>query len=434
MTIAVYMTTLGCPKNRVDSEKTLWTLVRAGARITLNEEEADLLLVNTCGFVTDAKEESIERVLELAEVKKRRPQAKLAVMGCLSERYREELGERIPEIDHLYGVHELDKLARELAGGHEAGMFLDPETLTERTLTTPAGWAYLKVAEGCSNTCSFCAIPMIRGPYRSRAAADVLEEAARLAARGVVELNLVAQDTTLYGADLKQKNGLATLIRDLATIDGIEWIRIMYMYPPLLDDHLLETMASTDKVAPYFDIPLQHASDKVLGLMGRKETGRSIRELVARVRGAIPGAAIRSAFILGFPGETEEDFDRLMEFLEEARLDHVGGFVYSPEEGTSAVKLTGRPPEEVGEERLGRLMETQRDISRELTQGRIGMETDVLVQGLDSEENLVIGRAPWQAPEVDGCVILDSVEAAPGEIIRLKITGATDYDLIASAE
>ncbi|MDH5639357.1 MAG: 30S ribosomal protein S12 methylthiotransferase RimO, partial [Nitrospinota bacterium] len=367
MTIAVYMATLGCPKNRVDSEKTLWTLARAGAKITLNEEEADLLLVNTCGFVTGAKEESIDRVLELAEVKKRRPNARLAVMGCLSERYRKELAERIPEIDHLYGVHELDKLARELGGGQESGAFLDPETLTERTLTTPAGWAYLKIAEGCSNTCSFCAIPMIRGPYHSRATADVLEEARRLADRGVVELNLVAQDTTLYGADMKQKNGLATLIRGLADIDGVEWIRVMYMYPPLLDDHLLEAMASSNKVAPYFDIPLQHASDRILDQMGRKETGRSIRELVSRVRRAIPGAAIRSAFIVGFPGETEEDFGQLTEFLEEARLDHVGGFVYSPEEGTSAEKLPGRPPEEVAEERLGRLMEAQRDISAELT-------------------------------------------------------------------
>ena len=432
MTIAVYMTTLGCPKNRVDSEKTLWALTRAGARITLDEEEADLLLVNTCGFVTDAKEESIERVLELAEVKARRPKAKLVVLGCLSERYRAELAERIPEIDYLYGVHELDKLAHELMADKE-GAYLDPEALTERTLTTPSGWAYLKIAEGCSNTCSFCAIPMIRGPYASRSAGTIVEEARHLAARGVREVNLVAQDTTLYGADLKQKNGLASLLGQIAAVDGIEWIRVMYMYPPLLDDHLIETMAAIPKVVPYFDVPLQHASDKILGLMGRKETGRSIRSLVARIRAAFPGAAIRTAFIVGFPGETEKDFGQLLEFVQEARLDHVGAFIYSPEEGTSAASLKARPSATVAGGRLERLMTAQREISAELTLAKTGLITDVLVEGLDPEENLVTGRAPWQAPEVDGCVILDGVEAGPGQIVRLEITGATDYDLIASS-
>ena len=432
MSVTVFLSALGCPKNRVDSEKTLWALEEAGARITLDQTEADLLLVNTCGFVTGAKEESIEKTLELAEVKKLNPGARLAVMGCLSERYRDELKKRIPEIDHIYGVHELERLVQELAGGPPHEKPMDPEQMTHRTLTTPPGWAYLKIAEGCSNTCSFCAIPMIRGPYRSRDAETIFQEAQGLAQRGVKELNVVAQDTTLYGADLKLKNGLAGLVQRLAGLEQIEWIRLMYLYPPLLDNHLLETMAGNKKAAPYFDIPFQHASDKILKMMNRKETGGSIRELVARVRRTVPGAAIRSAFIIGFPGETEEDFELLLSFIKEARLDHVGAFVYSPEENTGAVKLKGRPAARVARERLERLMAAQREISMEILAAQVGSEQSVLVEGFDPDESLLTGRTARQAPEVDGCVILDGVEAAPGQMVRVKITGALDYDLVGS--
>ncbi len=427
----VYMETLGCPKNRVDSERTIFALSRAGAELVTDETCADILIVNTCGFVSDAKEESIDRILSLAKEKETRKNVKLAVMGCLSERHRDEIKKLIPEIDFLYGVDELETIVKEVGGG-AAETYPDPDKLS-RIITTSPYWAYLKISEGCSNTCSFCSIPAIRGPYKSRAIKDVVAEAVQLATQGVKEIILVAQDSSLYGADIRESDGLLRLLKKLGKIAGLAWIRVMYLYPALVTDRLLDVFAVEEKVVPYFDIPFQHISNVVLKSMKRPETGSLIRGLVRRIRSQIPDAAIRSSFILGFPGETEEHFEELLEFLEDAKLDHVGAFTYSPEEGTSAFLLPGRVDDDVAEDRLERLMDAQRKISEENLKEKIGLTLDVLVDGVDPDENLLTGRIKTQAPEVDGVVILDAVEVDSGSIVPVRITGATDYDLIGEA-
>lgn len=425
------MVSLGCPKNQVDSERALWALRQAGLTPVTEGEDADILLANTCGFIEAAKEESIEAILELARIKDGRPGVRLAVMGCLSERYRDELTAEIPEIDHIYGTANLPDIARDLAPG-AANVIPDPDA-APREISAASGWAYLKIAEGCSNKCSFCVIPSIRGAYRSRDKASLIAEAESLAARGVKEIVLVAQDTTLYGADLKHKNGLESLVRGLTEINGIRWIRTLYMYPALVDGSLLDAFAGEEKIVPYFDIPLQHASDRILRTMARPETGASIRQLIEKIRTKIPEAAIRASFILGFPGETDEDFEEVMRLAEEARFDHLGAFVYSPEEGTSAYGMSGAVEKAVAEERLDILMNRQKLISSEIARGKIGAVEDVIVELPDPAEPILTGRLKTQAPEIDGQVILDSVEAAPGEIITVRITGATDYDLVGEA-
>lgn len=427
----VYMETLGCPKNRVDSERTIFALNRAGAELVTDETCADILIVNTCGFVSDAKEESIDRILALAEEKKARKNVKLAVMGCLSERHRDEIKELIPEIDFLYGVDELETIVKEVGGG-ATETYPDPDKLS-RIITTSPYWAYLKISEGCSNTCSFCSIPSIRGPYKSRAIKDIVAEAEQLALQGVKELILVAQDSSLYGADIRESDGLLQLLKKLGKIDGLAWIRVMYLYPALVTDRLLNVFATEEKVAPYFDIPFQHISNAVLKRMKRPETGSLIRSLVKRIRSQMPNSAIRSSFIVGFPGETEEDFDELLAFLKDVKLDHVGAFIYSPEEGTTAFLLPDRVDGAVAEDRLERLMDAQRKISEENLKKKTGLTLDVLVDGIDPDENLLTGRIKTQAPEVDGVVILDAVDAVPGSIIPVRITGVTDYDLIGEA-
>lgn len=425
----VFVVSLGCPKNTVDSERVIWSLHNAGMEITTDESLADVLLVNTCGFVHDAKEESIDTILELAEIKKMRPDVKLAVMGCLSQRYRESLAESIPEIDFLYGTAELDRILADMAPTAMGG-FPDPDT-APRLITTAPHWAYLKIAEGCSNKCAFCIIPSIRGPYRSFEKDNLLDETRTLVDSGVKEVILVAQDTTLYGADLKMKNGLAKLLRDMVKIDGLEWIRVMYMYPALINSELLSVMAEEPKIAPYFDIPLQHASTPTLQRMTRPETEKSIRELVDTIRTKIPGAAIRSSFIVGFPGETEKDFETLMRFIEDARLDHVGAFKYSPEEGTAAFDMPDVVDETVAENRLAELMETQMEISASILEEKVGKTYTVLADGHNQEEMLITARLQTQAPQIDGCVILDGMDAEAGEFMSVRITSSSNYDLVA---
>ncbi len=424
----VYMVSLGCPKNRVDSERALWALKEAGAELTLDEAEADILIANTCGFVNDAKEESIETILSLARLKENKPGVKLAVMGCLTARYRDDLARSVPEIDYFYGVNDLNALTSDLTSRTQA-LLPDPEN-GHRVLTTSPYWAYLKVAEGCSNNCSFCVIPSIRGPYKSRALAPVVDEALRLAQQGVKELIVVAQDTTLYGADIKDKRGLSNLLLSLAAIDGVEWVRTMYMYPALINRELLEIFSSEEKLAPYFDIPLQHVSDSVLKRMNRPETFDSICRLIDDIRGKVPEAAIRTSFIIGFPGETDADFERLLEFIKEARFDHMGAFIFSPEEGTEAFDMPDRVEESVARERYAQLMIEQKKIASELSYEKIGKVYSVLVDKMDPDEKLLTGRIITQAPEIDGCVILDSVEARPGDMTKVRVSGATDYDLI----
>lgn len=422
---------MGCPKNRVDSEKTLGALKRAGLRIVTDESQADIIITNTCGFVADAKEESVDTILEMAQIKKDNPNVKLAVMGCLSERYRDELKANIPEIDHLYGTAELETIIADLAP-EKAHAAADPDT-GSRIITTSRHWAYLKIAEGCSNKCTFCVIPSIRGPYKSVDMEPVVAEAANLAARGVKELVVVAQDTTLYGADLKMKNGLASLLRKLAQIDGIQWIRTMYMYPALINDGLLDVFAGEGKVVPYFDIPLQHASNRILKSMGRPETNSSIRTLLENIRAKVPGAAIRTSFITGFPGERDEDFNELLRLVEDARFDHMGAFTYSPEEGTPAIDMEEAVDPEAAAERLEILMQAQAEISAGTLNGKVGKVYEILVDDPKPEEPLLTGRLATQAPEIDGCVILDGVEAEPGTFIKTLITQSSEYDLVGVA-
>jgi len=432
MPTKIHLVSLGCPKNRVDSEHALWALHSAGAQFAADAREADALLVNTCGFIGEAREESIDTILELAKIKEENPSVKLAVMGCLSERWRDELAREIPEIDCLFGVADLEQVVAALAPAPGRVSIPDPDE-APRILTTAPHWAYLKIAEGCSNTCSFCVIPNIRGPYRSRTPEKILEEAQNLAGRGVRELILVAQDTTLYGADLKREAGLARLLEQLNGVGALAWLRVLYLYPPLVGDRLLEAFAALDKVAPYFDIPLQHASDRVLKRMRRPETNESVRRLAGRVREKVPGAALRTSFIVGFPGETEEDFQALLDLATDVRFDHLGAFVYSPEEGSAACGSPDPVDEAVARERLDRLLTIQRKISAELQREKIGGVREVMVDGCDPDETLLTARLKTQAPQIDGSVILDGVAARPGDIIPVRITGSMDYDLIGVA-
>ncbi len=422
------MVSLGCPKNRVDSERTLWALKDAGVEITDDEAQADLFITNTCGFTADAKEESIETILRFAKIKEGRPGVKLAVMGCLTQRYGEELKESVPEIDHIYGIAGLREAVADLAPD-PASVFPDPDA-GPRLLTTAPHWAYLKIAEGCSNTCSFCVIPSIRGAYRSRSLDSLIAEARTLAGQGVKELVVVAQDTTLYGADSRLDNGLEKLLRKLAKIDEIVWIRCLYMYPRLIKDRLLDFFAGEEKMAPYFDLPLQHISTAVLRRMNRPDTSESIKKLIDKIRAKVPGSALRASFIVGFPGETDSDFDQLLQFVKETRFDHLGAFVYSPEEGTGAYGLTEKVARDVALDRYDTLMRTQKDIVDARAREKIGKNFDIIVDPPTPDDMLLTGRMITQAPEIDGVVILDSVEAEPGDIINVKITGSAEYDLI----
>jgi ribosomal protein S12 methylthiotransferase len=427
--LKLFFKTLGCPKNQVDSERILWALKSGDVTLTDDENVADTLVVNTCGFTGEAKEESIDAILALAEIKKSRPDVKLCVVGCLAQRYRDDLTTQIPEIDYIFGVDELDKIVTKLAPGHSSAP-PDPDD-PRRILVSPPHFAYLKISEGCSNNCSFCVIPLIRGPYNSRAPEKIVNEARQLAKTGVKELIVVAQDTTLYGADIRLDNGLALLLDRLSDIDGIEWIRVMYMYPPLITDRLLDSFSRLEKVTPYFDIPFQHASDSILSTMNRQETGESIRSLVSKIRESVTGASIRTSFIVGFPGETDNDFETLLTMVKDIRFDHLGAFIYSPEEGSSAYSLPDHPVSAAkAGERFNQIMETQREISTRLLREKVGKVVDVIVDGIDPGETLLTGRTKHQAPDIDGTVILDSVSAAPGAIIPVKIVDSTDYDLI----
>jgi ribosomal protein S12 methylthiotransferase len=311
----------------------------------------------------------------------------------------------------------------------EVRAYPDPDSI-DRVITTAPHWAYLKIAEGCSNKCSFCVIPQIRGPYVSVPPDLVVKEAEKLAAQGVKELILVAQDTTLYGADLRLKNGLPRLLEKLSRVHDLRWIRVMYMYPALVTDELLSVFAGEERVVPYFDIPLQHASTRVLKSMCRPETEKTIRDMLDSIRFKLPSSAIRTAFITGFPGESEDDFKTLLRLVEDARFDHMGAFIYSPEEGTTAYSMTGAVPRKKAEDRYARLMTTQKEISLAKLEEKIGSIAEVLVDIPDPEEMLLTGRLPTQAPKIDGTVILDGVEAEPGDMVKVRITGATEYDLI----
>ena len=434
----VGMVSLGCPKNTVDSERVLGDLVTSGYDLTPDEEDAEIIIVNTCGFIESAKKESIDAILEMAQKKIDGKCQKLIVTGCLAERHTQELLDEIPEIDHMLGVGQYPQLKNILEEGdfesrnHVATPAEYYESYTDRLLTTAFYTAYLKIAEGCSNRCAFCIIPKMRGPMRSRSPESILAEAENLAQRGVKEFNIISQDTTMYGFDLAMKDGLERLLKGMAKIDGVEWMRLLYCYPTFLNSDVIDYIASEEKVCRYIDVPLQHTHDEMLKSMKRQETEGGVRKMIEELRLKIPEIALRTTFITGFPGETDEHFKHMLRFICEMQFDHVGIFTYSDEEGTTAFDYPGRVPEEVKEERKNILMEFQKEITLRKNQEKVGQFESVLVEGFDAQENYIMtGRLPSQAPDIDGQVILEKCEAEPGEIIPVRITAAADYDLVA---
>ena len=432
------MVSLGCPKNTVDSERVLGDLVTSGYDLTPDEEDAEIIIVNTCGFIESAKKESIDAILEMAQKKIDGKCQKLIVTGCLAERHTQELLDEIPEIDHMLGVGQYPQLKNILEEGdfdsrnHVATPAEYYESYTDRLLTTAFYTAYLKIAEGCSNRCAFCIIPKMRGPMRSRSPESILAEAENLAQRGVKEFNIISQDTTMYGFDLAMKDGLERLLKGMAKIDGVEWMRLLYCYPTFLNSDVIDYIASEEKVCRYIDVPLQHTHDEMLKSMKRQETEGGVRKMIDELRLKIPEIALRTTFITGFPGETDEHFKHMLRFICEMQFDHVGIFTYSDEEGTTAFDYPGRVPEEVKEERKNILMEFQKEIALRKNQEKVGQIESVLVEGFDAQENYIMtGRLASQAPDIDGQVILEKCEAEPGEIIPVRITAAADYDLVA---
>jgi ribosomal protein S12 methylthiotransferase len=435
---SVHLISLGCPKNTADSELMLGALVRAGFEVTMDPQHAQVLLVNTCAFIEPAKKESIDAILAAAEVKKHGTGKRLVVAGCLSQRYGAELREQFPEVDIFVGTGnflDLPELLRrserpELRPIPYAGAaHLLPAAEAPRIRTGDPFSAYLKVSEGCDHRCAFCIIPKIRGRHESRLLDDVVEEAAELAATGVREINLIAQDLTAYGRDLKPSVSLAALLHRLAPIDGIRWIRLLYCYPNFVTDELLAAIASLAKVVKYIDMPLQHADDAILRAMKRERSADALRRLLERVRAAIPGVALRTSFIVGFPGETETAVAALVDFVREQQFDRVGVFTYSREENTAACDLTGQLPEGVKRRRRAELMEVAAQISLEKNRDLVGRELEVMVEGAaPGRATRLRARTSTQAPEIDGMVLL-SGEAEPGEIVRARIERASTYDL-----
>ena len=442
----LYIETLGCPKNFNDSEGIGGIWEAAGGEIVASPEEAEVVIVNTCGFINDAKRESIDAIFDMTRLPNK---TKLIVSGCLSQRYGEELAEEIPEIDYLLGVNDYEKLP-EIIGGRQRVYRSDaPECFNEFSSRRLDGVHYsatLRIAEGCNNRCAYCVIPDIRGPYRSRPMEIILEEAELLAKAGVRELILIAQDLTEYGRDLYGKLFLPDLLRKLCRIcgddlsKGFRWIRLMYCYEDKITDELIDVMASEKRICKYIDIPLQHSADHVLRTMRRRSTSESIRATISRLREAIPDIHIRTTFITGFPGETEEDFEELADFALETRFERLGVFAYSQEEGTPAGDMENQIDEDVKKARADSIMRMQVDISRERNEEKIGNVLDVLVEGIDAEDAeyvTYIGRSEYDAPEIDGTVIFRAPAAErrfePGEFVPVLIEDAFDYDLVGTA-
>jgi ribosomal protein S12 methylthiotransferase len=447
------LVSLGCPKNLVDSEVMLGLAQNAGHELTADPSSADVIVVNTCAFIDSAKQESVDAILEMAEHKKRREGRRLVVTGCLAERYRDELRANIPEIDALLGTGEIPGIVAAIAGGAQPGTSAlafykgpssteSPRSLptylydanTPRLLATPRHYAYVKVAEGCDYKCAFCIIPTLRVKYRRRSADSILLEARALAARGVKELILISQDTTFYGVDLQKRGALARLLRSLNAIDGLEWIRLLYLYPTTIDDETLAAMAECNKVCKYVDLPLQHASNPVLQRMKRPGTRQKYDRLLERIRARVPGVAIRTTFIVGFPGETETDVETLYDFVNDHQFDHLGVFTYSHEDGTSAFTLDDDIPAHRKATRRHRIMQLQKKLVRRRLRSRIGDRVRLLVDGPSGEHELVWkGRLATQAPDIDAGVFLTDCDPArvhPGGFVDAEIVGARDYDLV----
>ncbi|HEY7724221.1 MAG TPA: 30S ribosomal protein S12 methylthiotransferase RimO [Anaeromyxobacteraceae bacterium] len=436
MATRVYLHTLGCPKNRVDSEVMLGALSGAGFRLVPEPAEAEVIVVNTCGFIEAAKRESVDAIVELAEQKRRGRCRKLVVAGCLAQRYHAELARELPEVDHFVGTGATQDVAAIVRDAQAARVVVpDPDFIhdaaTPRVNSLPAHTAYLKISEGCDNACAFCIIPRLRGPQRSRPADDLVAEAEALAAGGALELSLVAQDLTAWGQDLPGRPRLEALLSALARVEGLRWIRLHYAYPRDFPDALVEVIAREPRIVKYLDMPLQHASDRLLRSMKRGRPSRYLRELLATLRARVPGIAIRTSLIVGLPGETEEDFEELLAFVREQRFERLGVFEYSREEGTPAAAMPGQVPARSKRRRLDRVMEAQREIAREQQRALVGRRLEVLVEGRAEEtEHLLAGRHAQQAPEIDGLTYVNEGVAYPGEIVTVEITDAHDHDLV----
>jgi ribosomal protein S12 methylthiotransferase len=434
----IHFVSLGCVKNRVDTEVMLGVAGKAGYTVVPEADEAEVIVVNTCGFIGEAKRESIDTILELAEYKRVGACTKLVVTGCLSQRYPEELAAQLPEVDHLLGSSDMLKLERVLTGAADRVLVGNPadwvvRASDPRVVTQSLASAWLKIAEGCDRSCAFCVIPQLRGAQRSRTADDVVAEAERLVAGGALELNLVSQDTVAWGRDRprEERTALADLVRRVAEVPGVRWVRLFYLYPETLDDALVELLAHHPQVVPYVDMPLQHASDAMLKRMRRGHGRDRQRRVVERLRASVPNLTFRTAFIVGHPGETQADFDELASFVEWARFEHAVVFRYSDEETCAAHGMDGKVSPLVAANRARKLLALQRRIAREKNRALVGRELDVLVEGPSEEHDLVMkGRHAGQAPDIDGSVYLSEGEAHAGQMRRVRITQASDWDLV----
>ncbi len=438
----VLFISLGCDKNLVDSEMMLGLLSRGGYTFTDEEADADIVVVNTCCFIGDAKEESINTLLEMAELKKNGDIEALVVAGCLAERYREEIQTEIEEVDAIVGTAAIDEIVKTLdevllgkKRNHYRALDEKPLTGVERMVTTGGHYAYLKIAEGCDKHCTYCIIPKVRGNYRSVPIESLVKEAAGLAGKGVKELILVAQETTLYGVDLYGQKALPKLLRRLCALDGIRWIRILYCYPEEIDDPLIETIREEEKICHYLDIPVQHGADSVLQRMGRRTNKRELIEIVDKLRREIPDICLRTTLITGFPGETQEDHEELMAFVEQMKFDRLGVFTYSQEEDTPAAEMPDQIPEQVKEDRQAQLMELQQEIAYETAQNMTGKTVTAMIEGKLADENAYVARTYKDAPDVDGFLFINTDrELVTGDFVTVRITGSYEYDLIGELE
>lgn len=435
---------LGCDKNLVDTEVMLGILAQRGHQMVDDENEADIIIINTCCFIHDAKEESIQNILEMAQLKERGRLKALIVTGCLAQRYKDEILKEIPEVDAVLGTTSYEEIGNVIDSvlsdnmverGQSRITMKDvdylPEVKTKRLVTTGGHFAYLKIAEGCDKHCTYCIIPKVRGNYRSVPMENLLKEARELAEGGVKELILVAQETTVYGQDIYGEKMLPKLLRELCKISGIQWIRILYCYPEEITEELIQTMKEEPKICHYLDLPIQHASDAILKKMGRRTSKTQLIETIEKLRAAMPDIALRTTLITGFPGETQEDHEELMDFIDRMEFERLGVFTYSPEEDTPAAKMEGQIKEEVKEERQAELMELQQDIVFEQAEDMIGRELLVMIEGKVADENAYVGRTYRDAPNVDGLIFVNTdEELMSGDFAKVKVTGAMEYDLI----
>lgn len=438
MAVKVGMVSLGCSKNQVDGEIMLSLIQRDGYELCGDAEQCDVVIINTCAFIEDAKRESIENILEFCELKRQGVIKAVVVTGCLAERYQQELVTEIPEADVILGIGRNTDIVNAIdqaLQGERVVEFAPKDELVmdaERVLTNAPYYAYIKLADGCDNRCTYCAIPNIRGRFRSRKMENILEEVRRFAAQGVTEMNLVAQDTTRYGEDIYGKLMLPELIQEVCKVDGVHWVRILYCYPQRVTDELLEVMASEPKVVKYMDVPVQHASGRILKAMNRRDDYDYLRNLMQKIREKIPGVVLRTTFITGFPGETEEDFAEMTRLVKEVKFERVGCFTYSPEDGTPAYSMPDQIDEETKRRRADIVMSEQLAIAEEFARSWIGRELEVVVEGLNEETGIYYGRSYMDAPDIDTRVYFDSpYEHETGEYVMVTVTGSQGYDLVA---